>query len=250
MKTKLLILSIATLCLSAAPGFAAPFNDGGASLEGALNTITLLPNPSDTSVDVVNDMLTDNLDSSWNITATGGSVATVIIEIASYAGSNTFGVYDPINPSTKVQIFDGAATTATQATLSIWGDGSVFVNHVDTTVDFAVTYFGYYLDATIGNNNNQAIFHSDTAFNLDGQDHMYAYQGTNTDTVKIGGWPSGLWTNNEYVLAFEDLWNGGDRDFSDFVVMVESVQPIPVPGAVLLGILGLSAAGIKLRRFA
>ena len=88
---------------------------------------------------------------------------------------------------------------------------------------------------------------------------MYAYQGTG-DTVEISPWDPGDWTDNEYVLAFEDLvatWTNqdgsqgtSDWDYTDFVVMVESVNPVPVPGAVLLGILGLSAAGIKLRRFA
>jgi hypothetical protein len=32
--------------------------------------------------------------------------------------------------------------------------------------------------------------------------------------------------------------------------MVESVVPIPLPGAVLLGILGLGVVGLKLRKYA
>ncbi len=81
---------------------------------------------------------------------------------------------------------------------------------------------------------------------------MYAYQGevSNPDRIQIPPFAEGNWTNNMYMLAFEDLWNGGDRDYSDFVVMMESVTPVPVPGAVLLGMLGLSAAGIKLRKYA
>jgi len=42
----------------------------------------------------------------------------------------------------------------------------------------------------------------------------------------------------------------GDADYQDLVVEISNAAPVPVPGAVLLGILGLSAAGIKLRRFA
>jgi hypothetical protein len=103
------------------------------------------------------------------------------------------------------------------------------------------------------------IFYSDTLLNSDGWDHMYAYEGGYGDEVTLPstalGSTTGEWLANEYILAFEDLYGSlsgstSDWDYTDFVVMVESVTPVPVPGAVLLGILGLSAAGIKLRRFA
>jgi hypothetical protein len=49
-------------------------------------------------------------------------------------------------------------------------------------------------------------------------------------------------------------WNStNNRDFyfDKAVLTVNTeVNPVPVPGAVLLGILGLSAAGVKLRKFA
>jgi hypothetical protein len=46
-----------------------------------------------------------------------------------------------------------------------------------------------------------------------------------------------------FVLGFED---GTDYDYQDFVVEVSNV--VPVPGAVLLGLLGLSTAGVRIRR--
>jgi len=167
----------------------------------------------------------------------------MIIEIAGYAGSNKFGVYDKTDTSKMVELFAGAAVAGAQATLSIKADGSVYVNGGDSTVDFAGNLFGFYLDSPDG------VFLSDTSKNADSLDHMFAYQGTDTDTVQLPGLAAGLWTDHEYVLAWEDLYaTVSDKDYTDMVLMIESVIPVPVPGAVLLGFLGLSAAGLKLRK--
>jgi hypothetical protein len=74
--------------------------------------------------------------------------------------------------------------------------------------------------------------------NSDGLDHMV--------TFLITGGPSA----GNYVIAFDDQFRGGDGDFQDLVVEVNGVVPTPVPGAVLLGMLGLSVAGVKLRKHA
>ena len=257
MKTtrKLMLGVCLGMWLSAAPATAALFGDGGVALQGVFDGMTIPP-PS--SVNVLTDELPDtagtgSYDSYWSITAAGGAVHTVIIELAGFAPYNTFGVYDAANPANKVQVFAGAAGAGSQAAVGIAADGSVLLNFTDTGIDFASgNLFGYYLDAShpLANNNPLAVFHSDTSLNADGVDHMYAYRGKNVDTVQLPGLAPGLWTDNEYVLAFEDLWTGGDADYTDFVVMVESVNPIPVPGAVLLGMLGLGVAGWKLRKYA
>lgn len=87
----------------------------------------------------------------------------------------------------------------------------------------------------------------------------------NTDKFIFGAASTGLWSNpmlnpggqdrmvtyritnlaKTFVLGFED---GNDEDYQDLVVEVSHVRPTPVPGAVLLGVLGLGAAGCKLRR--
>jgi len=242
---------VAVLCVSTVTTKAAVFGDGGAALQQVLNNITTNP-VGNSSVDVVNDALSDDEDSYWAIGGTGGSVSTVVIELADFANDNTFGIYDKGDPSKTVMVFDGAATTGTKALLSIYDNGDVELNFNLTGVTFSGNQFGFYLENPVNPDNPQDvsyIWYSDSTLNND-DDHMYAYQGEN-DTVKIGGAAPGLWTPSEYVLAWEDLpFSNSDKDFTDFVVMVESVNPVPVPGAILLGFLGMSAAGLKLRRFA
>lgn len=217
-------------------------NGSESSLQVVLNNITTGPVAGTSSVDAsgfTNDALPDELDSAWRITATGGSFATLIIEIAGWSGVNTFGVFDAANPSRSVQLFAGSAAPGYQATLSIKDDGSVYVNLVDSGVDFADNRFGYYLTNSPGQ-----TFYSDTTLNDDQFDHMVAFQGTNTDTVKLPTLSPGLWTNNEYILAWEDTYGGGDWDYQDMVLMVESVQPVPEPATMLLlgsGLIGLAA---------
>ena len=247
---RLLIMTVACLMLAAGTAMANPIVTPG--LQGVFDNITVAPIAGSSSVNVYTDDLSDVMDSYWSITGTGTSAATLINELAGFTNTNTFGVYDAANPASKVQIFNGAAGAGAKAALSLGADGSVFLDFVDQGVDFASNSFGYYLDATAGNADAQSVWYSDTNLNIDLFDHMLAYQGTNTDTVQLPGSISGLWTNNEWVLAFEDLRThpvppyGSDKDFTNFVVMVESVTVIPEPTTLLL--LGLGGLALLRKR--
>jgi hypothetical protein len=220
---------LATLALAGA-SFATTIN--GPSLQNILNGIT---NDGSSSVSTVNDQVA--ADKYWQLTASGTSAATMIIEVAGNASSNVFGIYDLADPSKKVTLFGGAATGGDQAAVSIKANGAVYINFVNTGVTFSGSTFGYFLQGPGG------TFYSDNALNPGGADHLVSYAGKG-DLVTLPGLFPGTWTSNEYVLGWEDL-AAGDNDFDDMVVMVESVQPVPEPttmGLMGLGLLGLMFA--------
>lgn len=202
----------------------------GSSLQTILNGIT---DDGTSSIDVNADQV--SADKYWKLTASGTSAATMIVEVAGFAASNTLGLYDAANPSNKVTLFAGAATDGDQAAVSIKASGAVYVNFANTGVVFSGSTFGYFLTGPGG------TFYSDNALNADGQDHMVAFQGKG-DAVTLPTLFSGTWTSNEYILAWEDMNSPADFDFNDMVVMVESVEPIPEP--TTLGLMGLGLIGL------
>ena len=246
MTKKILILAVfATTLALATNASAVVFGDGGAALQGVFDSITVGPVAGSSSIDVNADQA--SYDETWSITGAGGSVSTIIVELAGFANGNTFGVYDIFAPGSMVQIFAGANVAGDQAILSIHADGSVFVNFADTGIDFGGNAFGYYLDSSVFANGG--LWHSETGLNADGMDHLAAYQGKNIDTIQLPGYAPGVWTSGEYALAWEDLHASvTDADYTDFVVMVESSIPIPEPGTVMLFGLGLLGLGVSLRR--
>lgn len=74
----------------------------------------------------------------------------------------------------------------------------------------------------------------------DGQWHSYSY--TFTTPLSIG---------NNIHLMFEDFYASG-YPLANVAgdVYFDDIRLVPLPGAILLGLLGLGAAGIKLRKFA
>lgn len=128
-----------------------------------------------------------------------------------------------------------------QVLVSILADGSVRKNFVDTGIDFAANAFGYYLTA------GSTTFFSQASVN-GGSDQMVAFQGDG-DRIRIGPLAAGPWGSNEFILAWEDIsYQSSDKDFNDFVALVESVSGVLEPGTLALLGFGLMAIGAAVRR--
>ena len=188
----------------------------------------------------------------WSVNSSSGSVANILLQIAGNAGTDTFGIFDPTDPSKKFAIFNNGQN-GQQTTLTVWLNGGYSLNGAPVQTTFGVTnLFGYYLISG-GNTYYSLPSLNEAGGSLypDGTPHMVAYQGNGSNLVALNGHPGGLWDSSEYILAWEDLpFSRSDLDYNDFVVEVESVHPVPEPAA--LGMFGfgvlLIGAGVVLNR--
>ncbi len=175
----------------------------------------------------------------------GGAIATFIISIAGNREENEIGIFNA--DGELLPIFEGTSTGPTQAQISFLANGDVVIGgfgdgvQVGTTTGFG-NKFGFYVTGPGG------TFFTDDAKNPGGDPQVLVYQGNN-ETIKIPKFKSGKFSSNEFIFAFEDLeYAGSDKDFNDFVFLVESIHVVPEPATLLLVGSGLVALGVMSRR--
>ncbi len=230
MQMKKLISAVATLgTMAIGPAFATPIS--GTSVQTQL-----------TAAGAVINVNTDqySMDEKWTLGATGAASALIMFELAGFADQNTFGIYDIYDPTKKLTIFNGPDGSGAQRLLSLSASNEfcsgTFASHACQT--FSSDVFGFYLSTP-----QLRTYYSESGRNSDGVDHMVAFQGGDTRGT-LNGRP---WLANEFVLAWEDLYGGGDRDYNDFAVAVESVSSVPEPTGLALFGVGLVVLGMGTR---
>lgn len=202
------------------------------SLQDELNAMTT----SGPQINVYTDQ--SNPSSYWQIGASNGSVNQIMLELAGNAPYNTFGIFDPTDPSNYLQLFSGPASAGWSTLLTQVGNTFIAtyfdqngVYQGQASITLSGNTFGYYL----GVKSDSPTYYSDPSMNPssatypDGTPRMVAYEGNGS--TKLNGY---TFLNSEYLLAWED---GSDMDYQDFVVLVESVRPVPEPA--VLGMFGL-----------
>ena len=153
-----------------------------------------------------------------------------------------FGIFDAHDITQKIEVYssDDGAAEGDGAGLEWFSDGTVKKNFTTEYSDWS-REFGFYVEDAQGN-----FYYSVDALNKD-EAFAVIYRGDDLMNIKLPTVPEGDWTDNEYFIAFTN--STGDKTFTDIVVLMESIQPTPEPGTlVLLGAGMVAVIAIRRRR--
>jgi len=202
------------------------------------------------------DVVADQTGYEWfTNTATANTTGSFMFEIAGFEDHNTFGIYNKAGD--MIDLFTGGNDEGDSTFLTFLETGDVYRHTVpfapgpsgppvwDTFANFG-NEFGFYLT-----NKKGETFYSEKSKN-GGDEQAVVYRGDDATMMKLPGKSPGLFTHNEFIIAFEDLLlANSDADYNDLVVMMESIEPadVPEPSMLLgLGVLGVSFWSVRRRR--
>ncbi|HEY9810359.1 MAG TPA: DUF4114 domain-containing protein [Halomicronema sp.] len=258
------LLTVGLIISSTQKATAATFSK---SWDGEQNSLQNLLNNITVSGPQINTEKAQTNYQSFTNTATGISVGTFMFEVAGMAGSNKLGIYNKGNHNQRIQLFDGANSPGAGTTINFLETGinvttqqfnpqtGIPQNNPPLTSNYYQepnwNQFGFYLQ-----NGHGKIFYTENSLNPDGKQQAIVYQGNNQTKLQLPGRQKGTFTDNEYIIAFEDLALGdiagisSDWDYNDLVIMVESIEPASVPEpATLVGLTAIvGILGITRRR--
>ena len=244
------VISLALIALAGnVQGSLRPCGDAGSlsEVQGVFDGIG-------SSIDAVNDQTTEAL---FEPTGAGNSVASFVASVSwgSTAFDIEFGIYDLNDPSQRVAMFNWANAPTPGATVVLdFDQDNNQVRSVDLDnialydqSDYYFKDFGFYVTSDFGG----GTFFSDDSLN-GGYARILTYEGKGDDVVidppatynDIGHWYVATEAGNYTSI-------GGDTstaDFSDMIVQMESITPIPEPSSIaMIGLVSGSALFIRKR---